>query len=623
MRGIRIGVLYDLKDKLSGGLGRIKERMASVNKLQQQAKLKTKEYFGSFSKGIKNAMPSLDKFKAKNAQMFEAISDRVPFLGQLGGLLANPYALAVAAVVALSAAVFKLGEHMVDITKDIKDNQKVVQATFGITDQELRDTTATVMALSDTLKVETGEMIKAANALQREYADTGLTISDSLSLIKTGLQATGGQLDLEEIKEYASQMKAAGLNAQEFIALSATGKQQGLFNDKAVDAVKEFNLRLKEMTPAAKDALKNLKLSPDAILKGLDDGSLRTIDVLRKVSQAMANVNTQARQTAIADLFGGAGEDAGERFLLSLGKIDLSIKGISKGMEGLIAHQDKQIALNKEIRMQQSRFADVIQPAIKQWELFKLGVQEVFYGVLADAMDWLKGEWDKLRPIIMIIWKALKLGIVPTVIAITVAVKLLSGAFSLVASTIRGTYNVIKFFFQLIADGIQWVYQALGGEGNIWDKIFGKLDQWKYKVKVFFEDIAKFGSNAFSLFEALLERDPAKIKAAYDNIKAFSFRDSDAMYQASKVAQPDKVSEAFKAVQPPGQKPNTDELEDADNSTVASGTSHVRNVTVNIGSLVEGGINVTTQTIQESAQDIEEAFTSILVRAIRNVEQTI
>lgn len=617
MRGIRIGVLYDLKDKLSGGLGRIKERMGKVNDLQKKARLKTKEYFNSFSDGIKNAMPSLESFKMKNVQLFEAISDQIPFVGRLGPLLANPYAIALAAVIALTAGIVKLGGHMVDVTNEIKDNQKIVQATFGITGDALSDTNAKVMALSDVLKVETSELSKAANTLQKEYADTGLTIDDSLNLIKTGIQATNGQFDLEEVKEYASQMRDAGLTAEEFISLGALAKKEGIFGDKGLDSVKEFNLRVREMVKSGEDALKGLKMNSKQLLKGLDDGSLRSIDIMKQVGAAMKTANTQARQTAMADLFGGAGEDAGKRFLMQLGEMDLSIKGMSKGMEDIISYQNKQIALNVKIRKQQTRFADVIQPMIKAWELFKLRVQEIFYGVLGDAMEWLKEQWDKLEPVIMLIWKILKIAITPVIIAIVIAVKGLANTFALVESVIRGTYNTVKYFFELIAWGINWVYNALGGEGNLWDKIFDKLDLWRFRIKIFFEDIANYGGKAFKLFEALLERDPKKIKAAYDAIKGFAFRNADALYQTTKQA-----ATGGGAL---GTNPTTGDPTKGSgkNSSLAANTSQQRNVTVNIQNLNEGGINLTTQNIRESANDIEGAFMEMLIRAIRNVEQTI
>ena len=617
MRGIRIGVLYDLKDKLSGGLGRIKQRMGKVNDLQKKARLNTKSYFNSFSQGIRGAIPSLESFKMKNVQMFEAISDQIPFVGRLGPLLANPYIIALAAVIALIAGITKLGGHMVDVTKEITTNQEMVRSMFHLTGQELNDTTAQIMAIGDVLKVETGEIGKAANSLTKEYEDMGVSVGDSLNAIKTGLVATNGQLDLEELKEYSSQMRTAGLTMEEFVALSVKGRKEGIFGDKAPDTVKEFNLRLKEMTPAAKTALEGIGISSDALLNGLNNGSMTTMDALRKVSNAMKGVSVQARQTAIADLFGGPGEDVGERFLLMLGDMDLSMKSITDEMTKQQLHQLRQIELTEQMNKQQQRYAEILQPVINWWEEVKIKVLTLFNNVLSNAMEWFRDQWIKLEPVIMMIWQLLKIAITPVIIAIVVAVKGLANTFALVASVIRGTYNTVKYFFELIAWGINWVYNALGGEGNLWDKMFDKLDVWRFRIKVFFEDIANYGGKAFKLFEALLERDPKKIKAAYDAIKGFAFRNADALYQNTKQA-----ATAGGAL---GSNPTTgDPAADAgNNSSLAANTSQQRNVTVNIQNLNEGGINLTTQNIRESANDVEGAFMEMLIRAIRNVEQTI
>lgn len=619
MRGIKVGVLYELKDKLTGGgLNKIKRGMRDVNKLKDKAKLKMKEYGQSFRNSLKGALPSLQNFKMKNAQMFEAISSRVPFLGQLGGLLSNPYVLAAAAVAALATAVVKLFRHMVQLTKEIKANQKVIRATFGLTGDELTNITAKGMAMSDVLQVEFKDLSKAANSLQREYADTGITVADSLNMIRTGIQATGGEFDLEEIREYASQMRKVGLSAQEFIALSAISKKEGIFNDKAVDAIKEANLSLREMTKIQQDALKGIGIDPKAISKAFDEGTMSTMDAIRMISRKMAKANTVARQTAIADIFKGAGEDAGEKFLLSLGQIDLSMKGITKGMEDMIHHQNTQISLNEDIRKQQSRMAEVMSPIIKKWDILKLRAQRFFYRILGDAMEWFQRQWIKMEPIVMDIWKILKRNLKPVLVVLIGLVKILAGAFSIVFSIIRGIYNGIKQFFTAIGDGIQWVYSALGGEGNIWDIIFGTLDKWQHKIKVFFQDLYTLGSKTFKLLEAGLEGDLERAGKLIKELRGFRFRDASKVMKSSGLG--------TMAVDPAGNLITPRANPEGDNSSatsIAERSVQQRNVTVNIGSLNSGGITLHTKNIQESSREIEDAFVEMLMRAVRNVEQTI
>lgn len=619
MRGIRIGVLYDLKDKLSGGLGKIKERMGKVNELQKKARLQTKEYFNSFSKGIKDSMPSLDAFSMKNTQLFDALSDQFPMLGRLGGMLANPFVLGLAAVTAMVIGVAKLGSHMADVTRNITPLQQSVTMLFDQTGKEMENTTAQILAISRVTKTETGEITKSANALTKEYEDMGATARDSLNAIQTGLIATNGALDLEEVKEYASQMRDAGLSMSEFVALSIQGKKQGIWSDKAPDTVKEFNLRLKEMTPAAMKALQGIGISSDAILKGLDDGSLKTLDVLRQVSKAMANASTQARQTIIADLFAGSGEDAGKRFLLALGEMDLSMKAITSSMTAQQQHQLRQIQLNEKLAQQQQRYTKIIQPILNWWEELRLKVMVIFNQVLANAMEWFREQWDKLKPPIMAIWQILKIAIAPAVLSIIVLFKGLGTVIGWVASMIRGIYNTWKTVVEFIGRGIQWIYEKMGGEGNIWSRLFEGLDRWRFKIKTFFEDLGSFASKVNKLIEAGLERDPKKIKEAYEALRGFQFRDSDALYQAGAAARNSTSAGGFTETFTPPR----DAAEGLGNGSIAAGTHQQRNVTVNIQNLNEGGINLTTSTVAEAAPDLEDAFVEMLIKAVRDVEQTL
>ena len=547
--------------------------------------------------GIKGVFPSIEQFQLKHGDMFNAMKSEVPFIGRFAELLANPYVLAGAAVVALTAGVIKLGSHLVEVTNDIHSNQVAVQSTFGITGDQLKDTTAQIMAISDVVGVETKELRTAANALQKEYQDSGLSIRDSLDLVKVGLQATNSELDINNIREYATQAKAAGLSAENFVGVLALSRREGIFDDKGIDTIKEFSLRIKEMTPAADKALKGLGLSSKEILKNLDNGSMTTLDVLRRVSERMGAVGTQARQTAIADLFAGSGEDAGERFLLSLAKADFSVKGITQGMENVIAFQNQQIHLNERIRQQQSRFATILQPFIKQWTLIELRIKEVFYGTMADVVEFWKHEFDKVRPIyeglfagFKVVFDLIRNQVSRTVTAIGYVIRVGN-------SLIRGIHEAIKFTIEMIGQGVRWIgdqinglYNFLGGKGNLWEKLFGKIEFWSFKIKVFFEDISRFGTKSFELFEAVTSRDLVQASRLMNELKAFQFRDANILFQAQAASSQPPASGASmsnSSVSAGTKEPATTPLVGG-----VSSPQQVRNLTINIGAVHRGDIVV-------------------------------
>ena len=582
----------------------------------------------------------LHSVKQSAAQAFSAAKEEIPGLTRAIELGTNKYILMTAAVVALSTASVKLGHHLFDIEQRVTTSQKSVQAIFGLTGQELMDTTGEIRAVSKILKVEERELSTAANALRKEYEDTGLSISDSINLVKTGLQSTGGLLELREIQEYSSQMKAAGLSAQEFIALAATARKQGVFDDKAPDAVKEFNLRLREMTPAARDALKGIGLSSSAILKGLNDGSLRTMDVLRQVSGAMAKANVQARQTAIADLFGGPGEDAGERFLLSLAKTEFSIKGITAGMEDQLNHTNALIEANQRIERQWAGITEVLKPVRQQFELIKLRVLELFYQTIKNAIQFFKSNWGTITTGLKIVRDSV-IGVTMAIMALQapavasfLALKAGALASSVASWTLAGSIRAIGAAIYAVPI-IGWIALVVGAFTTAYHTvdefragIHGVLASMKEMLnlaKPLAMIMAGMGTGNWRLVGTGVDL----LKKAWSNLDikgAFNrtYEETLAERQTSQALTP----QGTEAAADPG-----------NNSTVAGGTpgtggfgtvsaiesssGPVRNITVNIESFVKGGLNVVKQGSEGiSESELERWFNDMIMRNIRNVESS-
>jgi hypothetical protein len=655
MRGLRIGVLYELKDKLSGGLNRIKERMGQVNELQQRARAKSKEYFDSFSKGAKEAMPSLENFKLKNMELFDAIQNQVPFLGRLGGLLSNPYVLAIGAAVALGTATVKLGQEMFRVSEQIELNQKTVKATFDITGRELDATTSKVMALSKIMNIEVKDLSLAANAMHREYKDAGVGIEDSLNNIKLGLIATNGTLDLNEIKEYASQMKSVGVSAEGLTSILVMSKKEGVFSDKAIDAVKEFGLRLKEMTPMAAQALQGIGLSGDEILRQLDSGEKKVFDVLRDVSAAMANVNTQARQTAIADLFGGPGEDLGERMLLKFKDMSLNLKDMVDLSDPLISRTVKRLELEEKIASAQGDSAKFFNDLRHSYEDFtdslKLGFFDVMSGLFGsdkragrlfdEQQNKLKGLESALNP--------------------------LFDEYANVQKAIEGGANEQERLNELTNKILEILPNAATGfdrfgkaTGLSIDKAKELLGVEKELFKLRNQDLLKSNASEIQKLEMRTNNITNSLNRGYDveyNMQSKTKKDFDfkqrlaeqsaansELYNKLKLQKelggklnPEQENllamfagrEAFdqhnKAKDPTSENPDGTATPDGSGgSSIAAMVGNAvqqKSLTVHIQNLNEGGITVNTKNLKEGGTEVEEQFTEMLINAIRNMER--
>ena len=124
----------------------------------------------------------------------------------------------------------------------------------GLTGDELRELRGEAQAFATTFGADFGETMQAVNSLAKGF---GITAQDAMHLVQDGMvsgaNANGQFLDV--LKEYPRYFKEAGISAEAFVAITTNAARQGVFSDKGVDAIKEVNIRLREMTPATEAAL--------------------------------------------------------------------------------------------------------------------------------------------------------------------------------------------------------------------------------------------------------------------------------------------------------------------------------------------------------------------------------
>ena len=97
------------------------------------------------------------------------------------------------------------------------------------------------------------EVLRSANALSKGF---GIGMDEAMRLVRDGFASgadAGGDF-LDTVREYPRYFKEAGLSAEDFIAISTNAARQGVFSDKGVDAIKEANIRLREMLNPPVDA---------------------------------------------------------------------------------------------------------------------------------------------------------------------------------------------------------------------------------------------------------------------------------------------------------------------------------------------------------------------------------
>lgn len=316
---------------------------------------KLKETLG-LNSAFGESLLALGRGGAESKAVFTAIGDGAKALGKtLLGLLSNPVFLAIAGITAAGAA-FKW---WYDYNAGLVEATRLTQQFTGKSGDDLKAFRNEVQAVADSFNADFRETLIATNALSKQF---GISANEALQLVKDGFLAGGdanGEF-LDTLKEYPAYFKEAGISADQFVAIVTQTNKMGIFSDKGVDAIKEANLRLREMTTATAAALDGIGISSEQVQKDLQTGTKTTFDVIQDVSAKLAELpdNAATVGAAIADIFGGPGEDAGLQYLRTLKDISTNMDEV-KGKAGVLAQlQEEQLQSQIELQNALSELFD-------------------------------------------------------------------------------------------------------------------------------------------------------------------------------------------------------------------------------------------------------------------------
>lgn len=335
-------------------------------------------------------------------------------------LLTNPYFLAMAGVAGVGMA-FKW---FYDYNKGLMEATRLTQQFTGLTGDEMKSVRNEVLAVSNTFGLEFTETMQSANTMSKAF---GISVSESLKIMQDGLvsgaNANGEFLDT--IKEYPRYFKEAGLNAEEMVAISTQATKEGIFSDKGVDTIKEGNLRLREMTTATAAALDGIGISSKQVQKDLQDGSKTTFQVMQEVANKLKELpqSSAAVGSAIADIFGGPGEDAGLAYIEMLGDIELDMNKVKAKSGDLAKAQEDELNATKELQDAMASLFDYTGGGFETMKaqlstIAKKSLTSVIKGVVKAInyfIDWynesllLRGAINALGTSYRLMWNAIRL----------------------------------------------------------------------------------------------------------------------------------------------------------------------------------------------------------------------
>lgn len=409
---------------------------------------KLKETLG-LNSAFGESLLALGRGGAESKAVFTAIGDGAKALGKtLLGLLSNPVFLAIAGIAAAGAA-FKW---WYDYNAGLVEATRLTQQFTGKSGDDLKAFRNEVQAVADSFNADFRETLIATNALSKQF---GISANEALQLVKdgflSGADANGEFLDT--LKEYPAYFKEAGISADQFVAIVAQTNKMGIFSDKGVDAIKEANLRLREMTTATAAALDGIGISSEQVQKDLQTGTKTTFDVIQDVSAKLAELpdNAATVGAAIADIFGGPGEDAGLQYLRTLKDISTNMDEV-KGKAGVLAQlQEEQLQSQIELQNALSGLFDAIggnfETLTTQAKVFvNQGLTAIIKGVI-DVVNYLIELYNE-SVLIRAIWNGIVAGFKTTF-------DTLGNLFGFFIDIVKATGTALKGAFTLDFDDVK------------------------------------------------------------------------------------------------------------------------------------------------------------------------
>jgi len=309
------------------------------------------------------------KFKKELADTKGPLGKFKFLVSKLGPVITG--ALAIAAVKAVATFALSID----------KATKKVKQLT-GATGIELHKMTGGIQALAKTYDKEFGDVLVSVNSFAKQMEiSNGEAMDLVIQGFANGADASGEFLTM--LKQYPVFFKEAGLSAQAAINAMTHSVKSGVFSDKGPDAIKEATLSIREMGTATKDALAKININGDELKRKIDSGAISMADAIRLISSEMGKLPKTSATVGqlLADVFKGAGEDAGYGFITSLAV------GLTDAKPVLDAAALAQKGLIESSTRLQTAWSVMFSGTATAWNKFVTGAQNA----LSVTLEFMKG----------------------------------------------------------------------------------------------------------------------------------------------------------------------------------------------------------------------------------------
>ncbi len=433
-----------------------REELGLTNKAMKEANEVSGGLRGTLT-GIWDSLISGDLQGAKEG--ISAITSGISgLLSSAKAFILTPIGATITALSSLAAG----AKALFDYNKGLTEMNKELRA-LGVNASEISKVRDEISATAETFDKDFKEIAEKANSLSKTY---GISMSEANQIIAEGLASGGAQNAefLDSLGEYDEFFAKAGFSAKEFADVINTGYDLGIYQDKLPDALKEADLALKENTKSTRDALVNAfgASFSDEVLNKVKTGELTTKQALEAIAQKAKESNLSQQQYAqlTADVFKGAGEDAGgaQKIFEALGQ------SAKRELDATAKASLELVDANERLNKAQSELFE-----IKDFGDLWTKIKAVGVDTLASILEYLAQVKQDAQPLIDLIgvvfvavWENLKFTV--------------SSAFDIISGVVKSFFayfsGVVQFWKKLLTGDFKGAFIALAdGIGNAFKHI--------------------------------------------------------------------------------------------------------------------------------------------------------
>jgi len=317
---------------------------------------------GGYTEALSNFFPKLSGTLGQVTGAIGGMSMGITQLGKTTGALNIGLGAIGIALTAFSA----ISEIFQSISVGVEETRRLsaqVQNFTELTGDALQNTVAQSKAIANTYKKDVDEIVIAANSASKAL---GLSFPQALDLIEIGFRkgadAQGQYLD--NLKEFSVQFRDAGLSAEDFLRVSISAANEGIFSNKGLDIVKFFGESIREQTKSSKDALIGAfgEQFTNQLFANINNGSVTSGQAFSLITEKLKETGVAGTQlqTVIADVFKSGGEDVGVDYIFTLGEVLKSTEDVTLSTTLYQKQQEELYNVNKQLEESEKGYNEIL-----------------------------------------------------------------------------------------------------------------------------------------------------------------------------------------------------------------------------------------------------------------------